>query len=197
MSLSSSSAIRFLQRNTISSSCGGTVRDKKRASSVMLWYREEEAEAGTNGKKKPTTAKQRSIDVDQYRDKKRRDFPRSRLGVTPLAILSARQVFAIPRFSSHRADDGCRRLATPNTCTCREYPGYNEESLRWRTLPIVARQEATKTNFAGCDAAVMSSGLRYVQQIYKKKGNDSCCRIKEKFKVNFYKRNNVRGVCNQ
>ncbi|KYM79662.1 hypothetical protein ALC53_09885 [Atta colombica] len=76
MSLSSSSTICFLQRNTISSSCGGTVRDKKRASSVMLWYREEEeAEAGTNRKKKSMTVKQRSIDVDQYRDKKKEETP--------------------------------------------------------------------------------------------------------------------------
>jgi len=102
MSLSSSSTICFLQRNTISSSCGGTVRDKKRASSVMLWYREEEAEAGTNRKKKSMTVKQRSIDVDQYRDKKKRDSPaRSRLGVTPLAILSGK--FSPPRGSHHTA----------------------------------------------------------------------------------------------
>lgn len=159
MSLSSSSTICFLQRNTISSSCGGTVRDKKRASSVMLWYREEEAEAGTNRKKKSMTVKQRSIDVDQYRDKKKKRLPSSLASRCNASRYSLGQVFATPRFSSHRADDGCRRLATPNTCTCREYPGYNEESLCRRTLPIAARQEATKTNFADRDAAVMSSGL--------------------------------------
>lgn len=113
-------------------------------------------------------AKQRSIDVDQYIEIKKRWLP-SLVSVAPAVILSARQVFAIPRFSSDCADDGCRSLVYPNTCTCREYPGYNEESLHRRTLPIAtaARQETTKRNFASRNAVVVPSGLRYVERIYE------------------------------
>ncbi|KYM97186.1 hypothetical protein ALC62_12132 [Cyphomyrmex costatus] len=196
MSLSSSSAIRFLQRNTISSSCGGTVRDKKRASSVMLRYREEGAAADTNGKKKSTTAKQRSIDVDQYRDKKKRGDPLARLGATPLTILSTRGKFSPPRGSHHTAQmTGAAALPprilvlvantrgiTRKVCAgghCRSRLGKKRPK---RTLRVSRRGRHVE-RIAICSAD-------------EKKQNDSCCRIEGKFKINFCKkkRNDVRGV---
>lgn len=132
-SLSLNLRIHFLHPNTISSSYGGTVRDKKRRTElgnapVSKEEEHEEAEAGANRMKKSTMGQ--SIDNDRYRDKKGGgSCPR-------IAILSARRVFISPWFSSNRVDDGYRRLACPSTCTCREYRGYNEESFGRRTLPI-------------------------------------------------------------
>lgn len=100
------------------------MRDKKRRAEfgnapVSKEKVHEEAEAGANRTKKSTV--ERSIDGDRYRDKKEKVLPpRS-------AILSARQVFISPRFSSNRADDGYRRLAYPSTCTCREYRGITRK----------------------------------------------------------------------
>lgn len=134
------------------------MRDKKRAefgnASVSEEEEHEEAEAGANRTKKSTAG--RSIDVDRYRDKKTLS--------SRLAILSARRVFASPRFSSNRADDGYYRLACPEcTCTCRGYRGITRKVLAdGHCRSLAAWQEEAETSFASRDVDVMPSRLRYV-----------------------------------
>lgn len=171
----------------------------------MLRYREEEAEAGANGTKKPTTAKHNdrsmSISIAIKKEGKRereRDLS-SLVSAAPPAILSARQVFATPRFSSDRADDGCRRPVVPpprilvlvaNTRGITRKVCAGEHR---RSLPFAARQEATKTNFCGrrrghhvVRITVCSADIRRGEEW------QLCREIKKSFKINFYERNNVR-----
>lgn len=75
----------------------------------MLRYRKDEAEAGANGTKKPTKAKQRSIDVDQYRDKNEA-IPLARLDCRPL--FSRRGKFSPPR-GSHQTTQMTGATASP------------------------------------------------------------------------------------
>jgi len=54
-----------------------------------------------------------------------------------------------------------------------------------RSLPLAARQEETKTNFAGRDAVVTSSELRYVEQIREGEESSAVAELKKALKQIF------------